>query len=173
MVLALVESIRVCVPAAFLYSPPTPLRATTPLCTGFRRPLPRLFKGYHQKFGYQDQALAGGYASPDSKTLGGIPSAAGEEAGSKRIEEMLKLLKFHRIEQLNGGYKPIEAGYDEEAADLEYQLVEEEIQDTYREIFALDTIEKQNRALDTWYSYLRRTCTSVKPCIECLRMRRH
>jgi hypothetical protein len=105
--------------------------------------------------------------------LGGIPSGAGEEAGSKRIEEMLKLLKFHRIEQLNGGYKPIEAGYDEEAADLEYQLVEEEIQDTYREIFALDTIEKQNRALDTWYSYLRRTCTSVKPCIECLRMRRH
>ncbi|MDR3617455.1 MAG: hypothetical protein P4L53_28120 [Candidatus Obscuribacterales bacterium] len=94
---------------------------------------------------------------------------------------MLKLLKFHRIDQLNDGCEPLNGGYqpiccsecDEEAADIEYQLIEDEIQNTYREIFALDTIEKQDRALDTWYSYLRETCTIAKPCIECLRMRRH
>ncbi len=87
---------------------------------------------------------------------------------------MLKVLKFHRLQQLNTGYEPkCCSECDETAADIEYQLIEEEIQETYREIFALDTLEKQNRALDTWYSYLRETCTSAKPCIECLRMRRH
>jgi hypothetical protein len=102
--------------------------------------------------------------------LGGIPSGAGEEAVNKRIIAMLKVLKFHRLEQLNTGYKHIDSGFDEEAVDLEFELIEEEIQNTYREIFALDTIEKQNRALNTWYYYLRTTCTSAKPC---LRMRRH
>jgi len=86
---------------------------------------------------------------------------------------MLKVLKFHRIQQLNGGYQRIASDYDEEAADIEHQLIEEEVQDTYREIFALDTIEKQNRALDTWYRYLQEICTSAKPCVECRRLRRH
>ena len=86
---------------------------------------------------------------------------------------MLKLLRFHGNQVENGGYKLIESDYDEEGADIAYQLVVDEIQDTYREILALDTIEKQNRALDSWYDYLRYTCTSAKPCIECLRMRRH
>jgi hypothetical protein len=39
----------------------------------YRRPLPRLSSRYHQNFCYQDQALAGGCASLDSKTFGGIP----------------------------------------------------------------------------------------------------
>ncbi len=66
-------------------------------------------------------------------------------------------------------YKIIEDDYDPEMKSIMYELLDIEIEETYEEIFALDTFEKQHRALRTWYEYLSRTCNAANPCIECLR----
>lgn len=37
----------------------------------------------------------------------------------------------------------------------------------YAEIFALDSLQKQQRALRSWFASLERTCTEDNRCIEC------
>jgi hypothetical protein len=66
-------------------------------------------------------------------------------------------------------YKIIEDDYDPEMKSIMYELLDTEIEEVYAAIFALDTVEKQNRALKSWYEYLSRTCNAANPCIECLR----
>ncbi len=66
-------------------------------------------------------------------------------------------------------YKLIEDDYDPEMKSIMYDLLDDEIEETYEEIFALDTFEKQRRALKTWYEHLDRTCSQSRKCIECLR----
>lgn len=73
--------IPVCVPAAFLYYPPTPLRPALPYFTGLSTSPPPAFLRVPPKVPLSRPSPAGGYASPDSKTLGGIPFVAGEGAG--------------------------------------------------------------------------------------------
>lgn len=68
---------------------------------------------------------------------------AGEDAGHKRISKMN--INNNNEQQAN------------------------EVSSVYQEIFALDSIEKQNKALKSWYAYLEETCTSANPCVECRR----
>jgi len=58
---------------------------------------------------------------------------------------------------------------DPEATGVLRDILDEMIENTYKEIFSLNTFEKQQRALHTWYQYLEETCTDAKLCIECLR----
>jgi len=86
---------------------------------------------------------------------------------------MLKVLKFPRMHALNGSYPELPSDYDEEAADIEYQLCKDNLLDTFREILALDSDEKQNRAMDTWFLSLKETCTAKDLCSHCYCLRRH
>lgn len=45
--------------------------------------------------------------------------------------------------------------------------IDQQIKEIYDEIFALDTIEKQQNALHSWWQYLQDNCTGETPCIEC------
>ena len=47
--------------------------------------------------------------------------------------------------------------------------LDNEIQAIYTEIYALDTIEKQQRALYSWQRFLQENCSSERPCVECRR----
>jgi hypothetical protein len=46
---------------------------------------------------------------------------------------------------------------------------DQQIKEIYEEIFALDTIAKQQEALRSWWKYLELTCEPDDLCIECLR----
>ncbi len=50
------------------------------------------------------------------------------------------------------------------------QAAETEVMAVYDEIWSLKP-ELQSAALQSWWSYLESTCTTDKPCIECLRGR--
>jgi hypothetical protein len=67
-------------------------------------------------------------------------------------------------------YEMIDDGHQEpEAKQVLRDILDAMIEETYREIFALNTYEKQRRGLQTWYQYLNDTCTSAQLCIECKR----
>jgi hypothetical protein len=55
-----------------------------------------------------------------------------------------------------------------EIESIDYDQIIKEI---YEEIFALDTFEKQQIALHSWWQHLQDTCTEETPCIECARTR--
>jgi len=74
---------------------------------------------------------------------------------------MLKTDKFRGLRLVRPTAKPVD-----------YEAIENEVAAIYKEIFRLDTPQKQSRALNSWYEYLKKTCTSDEPCIECLRERR-
>lgn len=155
--------------SAFVFRPPIPFRATVAALHWISGVLsPGFFKGTTKSLAIKTKPLRGGYASPDSKTLGGIPFEAGEDAGHKRVYAMTKILKFQRLQVASA----VDAPAIQAAAVIDYDAIEREVQEVYREIFAMDTIEKQNRALNSWYSYLKATCTEHSLCIECVRERR-